>query len=81
MPTNHDPQCHIFIFLNTSKEGDPTASLGSCASPQSSLGEEDFPNIQPEPPLVQLCCFLVETITQNEIALSEQIETDKPQRH
>jgi len=34
--------------------GTPPHSLGSCAVQHRSLGEEIFPNIQPEPPLAHL---------------------------
>jgi len=38
---------------NTSRDGDPTTSLGICANDRS-FREEVFPKIPPKPPLVQL---------------------------
>jgi len=32
MPTAHNTQCHISTFLDTCRDGDPTTSLGSCAT-------------------------------------------------
>ena len=40
-------------LLNTSRDGDPTTPPGSCANDRS-FGEGVFPDIQPEPPPVQL---------------------------
>ena len=41
-------------FLNTSRNGDSTTSLGSSFQCLTTLREEVFPNVQPESPLVQL---------------------------
>ena len=42
-------------FLNTSRDSDSTTSLGSLCQCPTTLTEKNFvPNIQPEPPLVQL---------------------------
>jgi len=41
-------------FLNTSRDGDSTSSLGIPFQHLTALGEELFSNIQPESPLVQL---------------------------
>ena len=43
MPTAHIPQCHIPMALNTSRDGDPTTSPGSCAVPHCSFCEEKSP--------------------------------------
>lgn len=49
----HSPQCHIPMALNTARDGDLTASPGSCANTLLLFGEV-FATIQSEPPTVQL---------------------------
>ena len=52
MPTNHIPLWISPQFLNTSKDGDPTTSLGSYANALTPFWRRIFPNIQlPSSPL------------------------------
>jgi len=48
MPTKHVPQCHPTCFLNTTRDGDSTTSLGSLCQCTTILSENFAPNIQPE---------------------------------
>jgi len=58
-------------FLNTSRDGDSTISLGSLYQYLTTLMEEVFPNIHPESPLVQF-----ETIPSSPIASYMEEEAD-----
>jgi len=49
--------------LNTSRDRDSSTSLGSLRQYLNTLSEKFFPNIQPEPPLVQLEAFPSSFIT------------------
>ena len=59
MPTAHIPQCHIPQLWDTFKDGDSITSLCSCATAAPLFGGEISPNIQPEPPLVQLRALIL----------------------
>ena len=54
MPTDSVPQCHISMVLEHPQGQGALPSLGSCATASPLFGVEIVPNIQPEPPLVQL---------------------------